>query len=684
MGVTIKILGKKITSGVGAEEYSAGENLKFIFEEYFIKHTDVDGTILIKPNFKAVGEDPEDIDLVLWFNFENFKYDTFSFYSFIDQEREKQDKVKYLTTKLKTKNEVVFKSMLINIELKSHENSGVTITKNDVLVDYKGKKSSAYTQNNDQKYSLKNFINKSESKLSQTNIYISNLIWLPNYKGSLGWGQSNINNLLLGNNIDFKKFFDVAFTKTPPKLSSKTKKFYQSSVDERNVDGDLNILLEHVFLYYDKEVLPLQGDLSRKKLEQVVQKQLDGKYKPAYESIGNKTLIIFGIPGSGKTLILLRFSYFLAVEQEARCLILTYNKALIADINRLSRLAGFKDDPSSASIGTSTCLRLMRKLFIEFNLYKEEPNNLSANERLNYFKSNFTNKYESLLKELLYLLKVADKDDIDKLKTSLLELNYQYVFIDESQDWYNEEKDILYSLFGNENCIVSYGSHQLLRNKIPLDWKSGTNSTYKLTLTTSYRQKSNICHYIKDLCQRINFPDEIEVNNNLNGGKINIYCRDLSSEDYSNFHRYCVEQCKNAAYDILILVGSEDDYHKKLKHNNIEIHDGTIEKNKGIIPANMDASRVFNYQSSRGLEGWILIANNLDVFLQEMENTVFEAELGLSLQETKEKVCNQWLYMILSRPIDTLIISLKNKNSKYSKLLISVADTHPDYCDVYN
>ena len=679
MSVEIKIIGEKINAGSGAEECSAGENLKSIFEEYFIKNSNVDGTILIKPNFKAVGEDPEDIDIVVWFNFENFKYDTFSFHSFYDQETDK-----YLTTKQKTKIEVNFKSMLINIELKSHNNSGVIITRNDVLVDYKGKKSSASTQNTNQKYSLKNFINKSEKRLSQTNIFITNLIWLPNYIGSLGWGQTNLNNILLGDNVDFKKFIDIAFTKTPPKLSPKAKKYYQSSVDERNIDGDLNELLEQVFLFYNKEIVPLQGDLSRKKLEKVIQKQLDGKYKPAFESIGKKTLIIYGIPGSGKTLILLRFAYFLASEQDSRCLILTYNKALIADINRLSRLAGFKDDPSSASIGTNTCLRLMRKLLIEFGLYQEEPTNLNAIERLNYFKTNFSSKYESLLKELLDFIKVADQEDINKIKTNLLELNYQYVFIDESQDWYAEEKDILYTIFGSENCIISYGSHQLLRNKIPLDWKNGTKSTHKLTLTTSYRQKSNLCHYIKDLCQRIDFSDDIEVNTNLNGGKINIYYRDLTIGDYRNFYNYCVEQCKNAAYDILFLVSSEDDYHKKLKHNNIEIHDGTIEKNKAVIPNNMDASRVFNYQSSRGLEGWIVVANNLDVFLQEIENTIYEAEEGLSLLETKEKVCNQWLYMILSRPIDTLVISLKNKNSKYAKLLISVADAHPDYCDIFN
>jgi hypothetical protein len=145
-----------------------------------------------------------------------------------------------------------------------------------------------------------------------------------------------------------------------------------------------------------------------------------------------------------------------------------------------------------------------------------------------------------------------------------------------------------------------------------------------------------------------------------------------------------VNECKNAPYDILLLVNSNDTLHKTLKHNDISIHDGTIEKNKAIIPTDMDACRVFNYQSCRGLEGWVVIANNLEVFLEEIEKKVSIAEEDLSLQETKDKVCSQWLYMILSRPIDTLVITLKNPKSKYAKLLIEVANDHADYCEIYN
>lgn len=679
MAVEIKILGEPILSGIGSEEYTGAGILRDIFKDEFSNKNEINGKIVIKPNFKAIGEDPEDIDIVVWINLENCLYNVNCPHNFFNDITQK-----FETSSMPTRKEVTIKSILFNIELKSHNNSGITISANDIKVDYKGKKSSAYDQNNKQKYSLKNFISKSESNLKDKNIYITNLIWFPNFKGNLGWGQSNLKNLLLGNQLDFKKLIEVAFAKNPPTKSNLGNKFFQSAIDDRALASDLNKDLENVFTFYDKQVIINQGDLSRKKLEKVIQRQLDGLYKDAFDSIGNKTLIIKGVPGSGKTLILLRFSYFLAINNGGRSLITTYNKALIADVNRLSRLAGFKDDPSSASIGASTCLKLMRRLFIEFNIYNEEPSNLTSIEKQNYFKVNFTNKYEALLSELLNLIMVADKNDIEQLKSNLSELNYQYIFIDESQDWYQQEKDILYLIFGSNNCIISYGSHQLLRNNRPLNWNIGTSSVHDLLLNTSYRQKTNLCHFLNDVSSRLDLTNEIQINTKIPGGQIKIYNKELSLQHYNSFYQYCIDQCKNAAYDILLLVNSSDTLHKTLKHNNISIHDGTIEKNKAIIPNDMDASRVFNYQSCRGLEGWVVIVNNLDLFLNDIEKSIEVAEESLSLQETKDKVCTQWLYMILSRPIDTLVISFKNPNSKYAKLLNDIANDHSDYCEIYN
>jgi hypothetical protein len=193
-----------------------------------------------------------------------------------------------------------------------------------------------------------------------------------------------------------------------------------------------------------------------------------------------------------------------------------------------------------------------------------------------------------------------------------------------------------------------------------------------------------LCFYLKDLSARLDIKDEIKVNNALTGGNIKIYCRDLTINDYNLLYNNCVNDCKNAAYDILLLVNNEDTIHKQLKFNGINIHDGTMEKYKTTTPLDKESPRVFNYQSCRGLEGWVVIANNIDVFLANIETNITEALDDLSLAETKEIIIARWLYMILSRPIDTMVISLKNVNSKYGQLLLKVANDHPDYCEIIN
>ena len=86
---------------------------------------------------------------------------------------------------------------------------------------------------------------------------------------------------------------------------------------------------------------------------------------------------------------MLHLAYHLAKEKGKRCLILTYNIALNADIDRLSILSGFKDDPSSATVGTNTCVRLMRKFFIAWGIYQEAPTELNQNQKSRYIKINF-------------------------------------------------------------------------------------------------------------------------------------------------------------------------------------------------------------------------------------------------------------------------------------------------------
>lgn len=671
MGVKIQILGNQINTGVGAEEWEASEYLKLVFEKEF-ENKDVNGTILIKPNFKALGQGTEDIDIVVWMRFEDYKYKVFSGYKTNNDGRTE-------TIKEKTKKEIKFSSLLLTIEHKSHDNTGIELSNTDLKVKYRGKLSSAIDQSIKQKYALVNFIKRNDQLLENVNPHVNNLVWLPNTSITKPWG-CQLNNVIFGG-FNFKKLMETAFEHVPPYKPPNSNKHYQRSFIDTNISQP-DERIENILLNYDRKIKFKQGDLSRRKLEQVVQKQLEGENLSIFDHIGTRTTIIKGVPGSGKTINLLHFAYHLAANKGERCLILTYNKALIADIDRLAVLAGFKDDPSSATVGSNTCMRLMRALLIAWGIYEEEPANLTSVEKRGYFKTHFFDKYELLLSELLEYLKISDEEDIKLIKDTLYELNWKTILIDESQDWYPGEKDILYYLFGAENCVIAYGSHQLIRNETALNWYDGAIKPQLLNLKVSYRQKNNLCHFIKDISSHLELKDEIVINKKLTGGTVNVYTRSLTQQDYNYHFEYCVKTCKNAGYDILLLVNNNDTLPDLLKSNNTFIHDGTIEKYKIRKPENMDACRVFNYQSCRGLEGWLVIANNLDLFLEQVSNNTTEAISGLSLTETKRKSVAQWLYMILSRPIDRLVISLNNTQSEYSQLILRTAQAKPDYCEI--
>lgn len=686
MAVEIKLLGDKIESGVGAEEYKAGESLKKMFETEFSGNLELTGVIFIKPNFKIHGESINDIDLVVWMRFANYTYEAFTG---TQNQNKETNNIERNIAKIKRK--IVFDSLLLAIEHKSHSSSGMILTNNDLKVKYpNGKIGSAILQSEKQIYALSNFTKKSEPKLGKLRLQVNNLVWMENINTAKPWG-CQLTNVLFGSfqdKLNYKRFMEVVFEHSPP-FESQNKNsnlFYQNAIDERSLNSseDLNLLIENTFMFYDREHKQKQGDLSRRKLEEYVQKQLEGENLRIYQSIGEKTTIIGGIPGSGKTINLLHLAYHLASNRNNRCLVLTYNRALIADIDRLVMLSGFKTDPGSPTVGTNTCMKLMRALLVSWGIYKEPSITFSQQEEYNYFKVHFLDKYEELLNELLSFFKsdTVDEKDIEDVKNNLSELNWSKVFIDESQDWYPQERDIIYYLFGAPNCVISIGSYQLIRNITPLDWTLGTKSIQELNLKISYRQKSNLCHYIKDISNQLELKDEIEINDQLRGGQIKIYNRPLTINDYTQYYHYCVEECKNAGYDILVLINHDDNFHTTIESQGAKIHNGTLSSLKDKLPDSMEACRVFNYQSCRGLEGWIVIANNLDTFLENSAKSILEPLPMLSLAETKRKLVSQWLYMILSRPIDTLIISLKDYKSEYGQLILKTASNHSDFCDI--
>ncbi len=75
-----------------------------------------------------------------------------------------------------------------------------------------------------------------------------------------------------------------------------------------------------------------------------------------------------GRAGTGKTVKLLHISYELYRKQEQRCLILTYNKALVSDLRRIIALAKVSDDIAAATIALRTIHSFIRSLMLGFGI----------------------------------------------------------------------------------------------------------------------------------------------------------------------------------------------------------------------------------------------------------------------------------------------------------------------------
>jgi hypothetical protein len=103
---------------------------------------------------------------------------------------------------------------------------------------------------------------------------------------------------------------------------------------------------------------------------------------------------------------------------------------------------------------------------------------------------------------------------------------------------------------------------------------------------------------------------------------------------------------------------------------NLKAYNNTLKENITEFP--IDEHRILNYHSCRGLEAWILVCWNLDIIIQNIKNSFYTQ--GVDAKEVNLHL-NNWLLIIFTRAIDTLILTFENKESEEAKLIISIAQS---------
>jgi len=291
--------------------------------------------------------------------------------------------------------------------------------------------------------------------------------------------------------------------------------------------------------------------------------------------------------------------------------------------------------------------------------------------------------------------------------------------IDEAQDWLKEEVDILYLIFGPSKIVVSQAPDQKIRASNDPRWVKPQWRINRDFVQTnekkSFRQKANLVSFVNQFAEKFNLAWELEPNEEFVGGKViitSLYNMKLHEKLYSD----CLTN-GNKAYEMLFLVAPSkiiNDGEKEIKYRldkndpnsatktsvikqkhcsliddfkgKIDFWDGTNKELRRDYPVKIDQHRLVQYETCRGLEGWTVVCIEIDELVKYLSDKYKEEvdinELALeSIEEKKNRYVYMWSLIPLTRAIDTLVITIKNKESEIAKKLYKIYELNQDFIE---
>ena len=461
--------------------------------------------------------------------------------------------------------------------------------------------------------------------------YASAMLWLYGITNDELKSIAPVANFAIAQNFTFDQVIEVIAS--------------QSKVYPTN--GFINCCKENPFLLADIDRL-FAGLVQGKALNDIRALNIfsQEKCKQVYDivtSSGNKTDVFSGKAGTGKTISLLQFGAHVSNAFNKSCLFLTYNKALVSDINRLLRFAPYT---YSSNIEVLSVQKYFREKMEKANIWEN--------------RQDYKQSYEYSLTKLVQHLNQGNE----------ITETHNYVLIDEGQDWSAEEKSAILKIFNKQTnkIIVADGIDQFVTGAAKIDWSDMPT----VSLDVSLRQKSSIVDFVNRYSSKLNLGWKVAPNPKLAGGTVTI-----TNYYNSNLHAKLIEDAKELKceeYDILFLVHggltNQNGFKAldKFQSKGIHIFDGTREdlRDEGYPDNGLSKCRMYNYASCRGLEGWVVICLEFDVWLNSI----------IGKNKNPNNVIQAYLksLMPLTRAVDHLVITLKDPNGEIGQLMKSLCD----------
>lgn len=288
------------------------------------------------------------------------------------------------------------------------------------------------------------------------------------------------------------------------------------------------------------------------------------------------------------------------------------------------------------------------------------------------------------------------------------------VLIDEAQDCNNYEKLILMKIYGAENIVVtSGGKDQLIRTSLVTDWTHALEkpipADFPPLTGRCYRQKENIVKFVNSFGEYFKTASPIKSANESQGlGRVIIDARSsvrgFSNEilsqireegkvqgcsDYEN----CLVLLPTTGYtsrtiergiridelDNVDIVDRATNRVLEISNHNLKIWNGIVERKSQLSVPAANQTRFIYYESCRGLEAWNVLCVDLDSFFYNMRSSQdadlyarTNLEIFSNEEDLKSEFALHWVYMAITRPIDTLYIKLGNPSNEFSKKIVEI------------
>lgn len=441
------------------------------------------------------------------------------------------------------------------------------------------------------------------------------------------------------------------------------------------------------------------------------------------EFLGERMLQLRGRGGTGKTVLLLKLAEYRFRKKAQRVLILSYNRALRTDLLRQLELLGVRPMDTGPTVDVRGVYQFFADLIRAFE--RKGSFSIPARDATEIQKKNwYDSGYLADLALLLRLLRgeridlhdgtpvmAIDNVDIMYAKADYRDrLTWDFVCVDEGQDWSQVERDVLLEFFQPRSTVVAIAKDQLIRASL-CNWSNGVQiynvlgrrsilkeKTATIPLTSARRMKRDLACFANEISERLGLDWNVRPLHEQYGGRVIVLegsymgnaslhhgLRDgvsLANADAGDTPSirnidwlFCIPNdgvnLRSGASKIGEWLATLD---LPSDATDVGIWEGLDDLGKTTMPGN-DEFRIIRYESTRGLEGWITVLLDFDVFLNDqITKRCDHAKPWHDLSTEEKNDVAAWVMIPLTRAVDTLVITLRDPASWVADVLKETFD----------